>query len=55
MEKPGFVRLNFSVLLDDAKVDYILANVTQLASDALNFGEAYGFDPARAIFFPKAA
>lgn len=55
MEKPGFVRLNFSVLLDDAKVNYILESVSQLAGDALNFGEVYGFDPARAIFFPKAA
>lgn len=55
MEKPGFVRLNFSVLLDDAKVDYILACVSQLASDAGEFSHIYGYDSSRAIFFPKAA
>lgn len=55
IEKPGFVRLNFSVLLEDAKVDYILNSVLLLASDASSFSHIYGFDASRAIFFPKAA
>lgn len=55
MEKPGFTRLNFSVLLCEDKVDYILQSVSQLAEDAANFCEGYAFDPARAIFFPQAA
>ena len=32
IEKPGFVRLNFSALLSDAKADFILASVLELAS-----------------------
>lgn len=55
MEKPGFVRLNLSVLLSDEKVDFILRSVSQLARDADEYSPFYGFDPSRAIFFPKAA
>lgn len=54
IEKPGFTRLNFSVLLSDEKVKYILDCVTQLAADAPSFEADYDFDPARAIFFPCA-
>ena len=54
IEKPGFTRLNFSVLLSDEKVKYILDCVTQLAADAPAFEADYDFDPARAIFFPCA-
>lgn len=52
MLKPGFTRLNFSVLLPDAKVRFILASVAELLSDATLYAPRYGFDPARAIFFP---
>lgn len=31
--RPGFLRLNLSVLMDQAEVDYILASVTALAAD----------------------
>lgn len=55
IEKPGFVRLNFSALLSDAKADFILASVLELASDAAEFEGLYDFDPSRAIFFPKSA
>jgi selenocysteine lyase/cysteine desulfurase len=55
MEKPGFTRLNFSVLLTPDKVDYILQSVSALALDAAQFCKGYAFDPARAIFFPQAA
>lgn len=55
MKKPGFVRLNFSVLLSAEKIAYILDSVAQLASDAPRYEGHYDFDPARAIFFPRAA
>ncbi len=51
--KPGFVRLNFSVLLDDDKVRFILDSVAQIAVDATAFEGDYDFDPSRAIFFPR--
>jgi selenocysteine lyase/cysteine desulfurase len=53
LSKPGFTRLNFSVLLTDEKVDYILGSVAQLAADAPAFEAHYDVDPARAIFFPR--
>jgi hypothetical protein len=52
--KPGFIRLNFSVLLSDDKVGFILDSVAQIAADATNFEPDYDFDPSRAIFFPSA-
>lgn len=55
MTKPGFTRLNFSVLLPEDKVDFILDSVRELAFDAPARAAAYDVDPARAVFFPKAA
>ena len=55
IEKPGFIRLNFSVLLPDAKADFILDSVLALAADATEFEPRYGFDPSRAIFYPQSA
>jgi selenocysteine lyase/cysteine desulfurase len=52
ISKPGFTRLNFSVLLPDEKVDFILKSVAKLAADAPMFEQDYDFDPSRAIFFP---
>ncbi|WP_024275237.1 aminotransferase class V-fold PLP-dependent enzyme [Hyphomicrobium sp. 802] len=54
IRKPGFVRLNFSVLLSDDKADYILNSVTQLAQDATAYAQHYDVDPRRAIFHPKS-
>lgn len=54
IKKPGFTRLNFSVLLSEAKVQFILDAVARLAADASSFEKDYGFDPSRAIFFPRA-
>jgi len=34
-EKPGFVRLNFSVLMSDDTVDYIIRSVARLAKDCM--------------------
>ena len=53
IEKPGFIRLNLSVLLADAKADFILDSVLTLAADATGFEDRYDFDPSRAIFFPR--
>ncbi|MGN7752935.1 aminotransferase class V-fold PLP-dependent enzyme [Sinorhizobium sp. 22678] len=55
IKKPGFTRLNFSVLLSDEKVKFILDSVAKLAADAPAFERDYAFDPARAIFFPRVA
>ncbi|MDQ6435602.1 aminotransferase class V-fold PLP-dependent enzyme [Mesorhizobium sp. LHD-90] len=53
--KPGFTRLNFSVLLSDAKVAFILDSVIKLAVEAPQHAGRYDFDGSRAIFFPRAA
>lgn len=55
IEKPGFIRLNLSVLLSDPKADFILDSVLALSNDAPEFEDQYTFDPARAIFKPKVA
>jgi selenocysteine lyase/cysteine desulfurase len=55
IEKPGFTRLNLSVLLSDNNVRFILDSVSQLARDAAAYSALYTFDPARAIFSPLAS
>lgn len=55
INKPGFVRLNFSVLLPQDKVRFILDSVLELARDADRFVENYEVDVSRAIFSPRAA
>jgi selenocysteine lyase/cysteine desulfurase len=54
LRKPGFTRLNFSVLLPDDKVVYIVDSVATLARDASDFIDRYDVDAARAIFSPRA-
>lgn len=53
ISKPGFVRLNFSVLLPDEKVRFILDCVAQIATDATAFAQDYDVDASRAIFSPR--
>lgn len=53
LQKPGFIRLNLSVLLPDEKVQFILDAVAQIAADATEFEADYTVDPARAIFSPR--
>jgi selenocysteine lyase/cysteine desulfurase len=53
IRKPGFIRLNFSVLLSDQDVDFILNAVAELAADARDHAQNYDFDASRAIFFPR--
>lgn len=54
IRKPGFIRLNFSVLLADEKVQFILDAVARIATDAPSFVDHYDVDPSRAIFHPKS-
>lgn len=55
VEKPGFVRLNFSVLLPEEKVDFIIDSVAKAAADAQSFERFYKVDTARAIYSPVPA
>ncbi|MFS8110955.1 aminotransferase class V-fold PLP-dependent enzyme [Rhizobium jaguaris] len=55
IEKPGFTRLNLSVLASEEKVSFILDSVVQLARDASAYVPLYTFDPARATFSPIAS
>jgi selenocysteine lyase/cysteine desulfurase len=55
IRKPGFIRLNLSVLLSDEQVDFILESVAQLASDVSGYTDLYSVDVSRAIFFPREA
>lgn len=52
MVKPGWVRLNFSVLLDDAKADLIIRAVDELARNPHPMADAYAADFATARFTP---
>jgi Selenocysteine lyase len=53
--KPGFTRLNFSVLLPDDKVAFIIDSVARLAAEAPGHVGRYEVDVTRAIFSPRAA
>jgi selenocysteine lyase/cysteine desulfurase len=55
MEKPGWTRLNFSALADDAKADLIIAAVDSLARNPYPMIEAYACDRATARFKPATA
>jgi hypothetical protein len=50
MIKPGFTRLNLSVLMPEEKVDHILNSVIALAEGAGALVHHYQCDPRRAIF-----
>lgn len=55
VEKPGFTRFNLSVLMDEAKVDFILGSIATLATEAAGLAGDYEVDTAEAIFRPRAA
>ncbi|WP_231948412.1 aminotransferase class V-fold PLP-dependent enzyme [Acetobacter senegalensis] len=55
LEKPGWVRLNFSVLMDDAKVAYIINAVNELCIQDDTVAASYRCDPATARFRYQAA
>ena len=48
--KPGWVRLNFSVLMSDDKVDTIIAGVDALAREAAALQDCYDADIANSRF-----
>lgn len=52
LEKPGFVRLNFSYLANDADVDFIIRAVADLAGSASTHAGQYRADQSTAIFTP---
>jgi selenocysteine lyase/cysteine desulfurase len=53
VRKPGFTRLNLSVLMSDDEVAFILRSVAQLAADATKYTSMYACDEGRAIFSPR--
>jgi len=53
VRKPGFTRLNLSILLSDEKVDYILKSVAELCQNAVAYSACYTVDASRAIFSPR--
>ena len=55
MAKPGWVRLNFSVLMTDAKADCIIAAVDELARMPHPMQDAYDADISTARFSPQGA
>jgi len=52
IEKPGFVRLNFSYLATDSEVNRIISAVLELADCAGDHVKRYSCDPTTAIFIP---
>ncbi|TYB82330.1 aminotransferase class V-fold PLP-dependent enzyme [Maritimibacter fusiformis] len=54
IEKPGWVRLNFSYLLSDEKADYIVRSVDDLARRASDYARDYASDGISARFEPMA-
>ena len=52
VEKPGFVRSNFSYLASDEEVDFIIRSVTELAATARVQAAQYTCDRATVIFIP---
>ncbi|MEH6506834.1 MAG: aminotransferase class V-fold PLP-dependent enzyme [Sulfitobacter litoralis] len=51
--KPGWTRLAFSVLMDDAKVEFITDAVSCIARDPEVFTEAYAVEASTARFTPN--
>ena len=49
-EKPGWIRLNLSYLMDDTKADQIIEGVIRLAAEADEYASLYRPDPATARF-----
>ncbi|MDQ0313630.1 aminotransferase class V-fold PLP-dependent enzyme [Amorphus orientalis] len=50
LEKPGWVRLNLSYLMSDAKADGLIEDVAWLARNAKRYTRFYDADPATARF-----
>ncbi len=50
IEKPGWVRLNFSYLMDDATADYIIESIDKLATNATDYTGYYDGEESTANF-----
>jgi len=50
--KPGWVRLNFSYLMQDATVQYIIDSVNTLSQSAAQYAARYRLDPATGQYLP---
>ncbi|WP_424984843.1 aminotransferase class V-fold PLP-dependent enzyme [Microbulbifer sp. S227A] len=50
LRKPGWVRLNFSYLMDDSTVRYIIDSVSELSRTTERYAQHYRVDPATARF-----
>ena len=55
LEKPGWVRLNFSALMTDEKVAKLINGVGKLANSAAEYQSYYYADPRNAQFLPNDA
>ena len=55
VDKPGWTRLNFSVLMSDEKADAVIAGVDTLAREPYPMADAYRCDESTARFRPIAA
>ena len=55
LQKPGWVRLNFSYLMEDETVQYIIDSVNELTLRAEDLAQSYLADPKTARFQPRAA
>jgi len=53
--KPGWVRLNFSYMMDETTVRYVLDSVAELAARAPQYAALYEVDPATARFRLRSA
>lgn len=55
LDKPGFVRVNFSPLMDDGELATLIACVEQVAADSDSLSRHFVANPATAVFEPVAA
>ncbi|MDL5054809.1 aminotransferase class V-fold PLP-dependent enzyme [Oscillatoria laete-virens NRMC-F 0139] len=55
LDKPGFVRVNFSPLMSDAELETLIACVEQVAEDSESLSRHFTANPATAVFEPVAA
>ncbi len=55
LDKPGFVRVNFSPLMDEAELATLIACVEQVAEDSDSLSRHFTANPATAVFEPVAA
>jgi selenocysteine lyase/cysteine desulfurase len=55
LDKPGFVRVNFSPLMSDTEAERLIASVEQVAADSDTLARHFAANPATAVFEPVSA